>query len=493
MSVGGHRTDDWLDTCEEFSPPSRTPLLRWEARYRACVIVSDLLSLVVVTGVVALVNEDPAAQAPSGVMVALVLVTVVAGGTALLVHRVWDQSVLGQGVEEYRRLGRALLTVTVAVALVGLAVGLPQVRWWVFLSLPLVAMAVFPLRYALRKVLHARRLSGRCLLPVIAAGSAESVMDLITRIRQEPHNGWQVRAACIPAEARTNLGDEVNGVPVVGTTEDVAEIARSGHYRVVAITADEQWSSQRLQRLAWTLEGSPAELVVAPVLLEITGPRLHISPVFGFPLLRLSAPAFTGPRRVIKECTDRGLAALMAVVLAPLILTIAVLVRASGPGPVLYRQRRIGRGGGEFTMLKFRTMVPDADSRRRELSRRNDAEGPLFKLRRDPRVTRIGAVLRRYSLDELPQLFNILGGSMSLVGPRPPLQDEVRFFGPESMRRLLVKPGLTGMWQVSGRSDLSWDEAVRLDLRYVENWSLALDVVILWKTVRAVAGGKGAY
>jgi lipopolysaccharide/colanic/teichoic acid biosynthesis glycosyltransferase len=168
-------------------------------------------------------------------------------------------------------------------------------------------------------------------------------------------------------------------------------------------------------------------------------------------------------------------------------------VRLSGPGGVFYRQQRVGLNGEHFTMLKFRSMVAGADQQVAGLSDGNDADGLLFKMRQDPRVTPVGRLLRRLSLDELPQLVNVLTGSMSLVGPRPPLPQEVARYDSSVSRRLLVKPGLTGLWQISGRSDLPWEEAVRLDLRYVENWSLALDVQILWKTARAVVTASGAY
>jgi exopolysaccharide biosynthesis polyprenyl glycosylphosphotransferase len=196
---------------------------------------------------------------------------------------------------------------------------------------------------------------------------------------------------------------------------------------------------------------------------------------------------------MVKEVVDRALAACLILLFSPLLLTIALLVKCGDGGPVFYRQRRVGRDGTTFTMIKFRSMVVNADAVRAGLLDANDGSGPLFKLRRDPRVTRVGAVLRRYSLDELPQLFNVFAGRMSLVGPRPPLPEETVTYERAAQRRLLVKPGITGLWQVSGRSDLSWEESVRLDLRYVEDWSLALDVAILWKTARAVLGGRGAY
>lgn len=234
-------------------------------------------------------------------------------------------------------------------------------------------------------------------------------------------------------------------------------------------------------------------MVVAPVLMEVAGPRLHVDAVLGIPLLRVSMPTFTGGRRAVKGVVDRLGAAVLLVAFGPLMLLVALLVLVDSRGGAFYRQRRVGKDGHEFTMLKFRTMVVGADQARARLAAQNEGAGPLFKMRRDPRVTRVGSVLRRYSLDELPQLFNVLTGSMSLVGPRPPLPEECAAYDPDIRRRLLVKPGLTGLWQISGRSDLSWEEAVRLDLRYVEDWSLALDTVILWKTLRAVLYGQGAY
>jgi exopolysaccharide biosynthesis polyprenyl glycosylphosphotransferase len=231
---------------------------------------------------------------------------------------------------------------------------------------------------------------------------------------------------------------------------------------------------------------------VDPGLMEVAGPRLHVDPVDGFPLLRLTRPTFTGLPWIVKHLVDRVGSALLLLLVAPLLLAVAIGVKLDG-GPVLFRQTRVGRHGREFRMLKFRSMTADAERRVAELRTANEGAGPLFKMRRDPRTTRVGAVLRRYSLDELPQLVNVLLGDMSLVGPRPPLPSEVAAYGRDARRRLLVKPGLTGLWQISGRSDLSWEQSVRLDLRYVENWNLALDAQILWKTVGAVVRSRGAY
>jgi exopolysaccharide biosynthesis polyprenyl glycosylphosphotransferase len=215
-------------------------------------------------------------------------------------------------------------------------------------------------------------------------------------------------------------------------------------------------------------------------------------PLDGVPMLRLEEPAFYGLQRLAKAVIDRVGALIILLLFAPVLIVAAVAVRCSR-GPVFYRQRRLGRNGEPFTMIKFRSMVPDADKRRTELVEHDTGAGPMFKVRQDPRITRVGRVLRRYSIDELPQLFNVLTGSMSLVGPRPPLPEEVSSYDEAARRRLLVRPGMTGLWQVSGRSNLSWGETVRLDLTYVENWSLLADALIVMRTVRAVVRGSGAY
>jgi exopolysaccharide biosynthesis polyprenyl glycosylphosphotransferase len=249
-----------------------------------------------------------------------------------------------------------------------------------------------------------------------------------------------------------------------------------------------------LRRLSWELEGADVDLVVSPNLTDVAGPRVHLRPVAGLPLLHVEKPEFAGLRRVAKSAFDRTVSLVALVLLAPVCLVIAALVRLDSPGPAFFRQQRVGRGGSTFTLWKFRSMHADAERELEALIESNEHAGsPVFKMRADPRVTRVGRFLRRTSLDELPQLLNVLRGQMSLVGPRPPLPSEVEQYGRHVHRRLLVRPGLTGVWQVSGRSELSWEESVRLDLHYVENWTLWFDISILCRTVRAVARARGAY
>ena len=464
------------------------PELDWEQQYRRTVIISDTVATAFVVAAIGgfFGVRDAANWHEKWGILAFGTELLVLG--ALATTRGWAPAVLGQGAEEFRRLGRSLFTAAVVLALGGIALTSHNIKLWIFVAIPAITLVTMTERYVLRLGLHKQRNRGRCLRPVLAAGSPATVRDLITRTRKFPHLGWRVEAVCTPYALGPG-GDRLDGVPVVGRLTDVANHVRRDGYRVVAITPDPYWSPDRLQRLAWNLEGGDAEMVVAPVLMEVAGPRLHVDAVLGIPMLRVSMPAFTGGPRAVKAVG----AALLLVLFAPLMVAVGLLVLVDSPGGVFYRQHRVGKDGRQFTLVKFRTMVAGADRARAGLADRNEGAGLLFKLRRDPRVTRVGGVLRRYSLDELPQLLNVLTGSMSLVGPRPPLPEESAAYGPDIRRRLLVKPGLTGLWQISGRSDLPWEEAVRLDLRYVEDWSLALDAVILWKTLRAVLQGQGAY
>jgi exopolysaccharide biosynthesis polyprenyl glycosylphosphotransferase len=287
--------------------------------------------------------------------------------------------------------------------------------------------------------------------------------------------------------------DAFRGLPILGGLDEVVDVVKQFEVDTVAVLPCPELDGPALRRLGWELENTEAELLLAPAVTEIAGPRVRIRPVAGLPLMHMERPELTGVRRLGKEITDRAAAAFGVLLLAPALAGIALAVRLTSRGPVFFRQERIGRDGKPFTMLKFRTMVAGADRMVETLAAANEGNGVLFKQKNDARVTPVGRVLRRYSLDELPQLFNVLRGEMSLVGPRPPLQSEVEQYGYDMRRRFLVKPGLTGLWQVSGRSDLSWDDSVRIDVRYVENWSLTFDFMIMWKTVGAVLRGSGAY
>lgn len=475
-------------------PRSALPVRpRWEKRFAHAVLAADVcavLAVVALGHVLGLGAFAPmfGGQISPGLGLAITALT----AACLLLGGAWDQRVLGQGSEEFSRLIKAFVTAAVLLGLTGLGLQLTAVRPWVFGLLPLAGALSLVGRFLLRKWLHRRRERGQFVHSMLVVGTDESVADLINRTRRDPFNGWAVTGVCTPTGTGPQGVDQILGVPVLGDLDSVAEMVRQGKHRVVAVSTTPGWSPRRLHQLAWDLEGLGADLVVDPGLMEMSGPRLHVTPVDGLPLLRLTHPDFDGMARVIKSLIDWFGAALLLLLIAPLMLGLAIAVMLDG-GPVFFRQDRVGRNGRVFKMIKFRSMVVDAEARKDALLSANEGSGPLFKLRDDPRITKVGATLRKFSLDELPQLLNVLAGSMSLVGPRPPLPEEVATYSRDAERKLMVKPGLTGLWQVSGRSDLSWEESVRLDLRYVENWTLAMDALILWKTAGALARGNGAY
>jgi exopolysaccharide biosynthesis polyprenyl glycosylphosphotransferase len=420
----------------------------------------------------------------------LLSVLVWAGWVGLLALRgCYDDKVVGVGPEEYKRLLWTSVLLLAIIAVVGYLSQVDVARGWVAVAVPVGTAGLVLGRYLARQRLHAARGRGRYLRSVLAVGDPEHVRQLDLILRREVYAGYRVVGACLPAGAQTL---PLN-VPVVGDTDHVREAVEETGADTVAVASLSGTSPDFLRRMSWSLEGLGVDVVVAPSLTDVAGPRIHVRPLAGLPLLHVDEPELTGAKRVGKSVLDVVGAALLAILSAPLLLVAAVAIRVDDGGPVLYRQIRVGEGGRLFTMLKLRTMAVGADERRGSLEELNESDGALFKIRDDPRVTRPGRVLRRWSLDELPQLVNVARRDMSLVGPRPPLPQEVSRYSPEAQRRLLVRPGLTGLWQISGRADLSWDDSIRLDLWYVENWSFSQDLVILAKTARAVLARRGAY
>lgn len=433
--------------------------------------------------------HEPSAAAHAGLSLALPLLWVAVVGLG----GGYARRFLGVGTEEFRRVLGAGVVLTAAAAIAGFAAVPALARGFVLVALPATVLASLVLRYGWRKRLHRLRRSGQCMGGAVVVGHREAVAALIRQLRGEPYHGMRVVGACLPGGREGSGAASVDGVPVLGGFGDAAEAAAEAGAETVAVLACPEMDGVELRRLAWRLEKCGTDLTVAPALMEVAGPRTTIRAVAGLPLLHVEHPELEGARRVVKGLFDRAAAGAALLLLAPVFAALAVAVKAVDGGPVFFRQTRVGKDGAHFPLVKFRTMVPAAEEMKCGLLGANEHDGVLFKMRADPRVTSVGAWLRRYSLDELPQLVNVVRGEMSLVGPRPPLPEEVARYGRDVRRRLVVKPGMTGLWQVSGRSDLSWEESVRLDLRYVENWSLTLDVQILWKTWSAVIRGAGAY
>ncbi|MED7928133.1 sugar transferase [Nonomuraea sp. LP-02] len=410
---------------------------------------------------------------------------------ALAMGGAYRQRANGEGTEEFKAVFNGGVGLMATVAIMAYATQTVIARSFVMAMLPLALAATLGFRFRMRKRLHRRRAVGDYTRQVIAVGHRESIIDLVIQFRRQPYHGMRVVGACLPPDH--DLDADLDGVPVLGTFGDVARVAERERADAVAVLACPELDGAALRRLAWSLETARTDLFVAPALLDVAGPRISIRPVAGMPLLHVEHPEFDGTKQLVKTVFDRLVAALALLLLALPLLGVALLIRLTSPGPAFFHQTRVGKGGAEFRLVKFRTMVADAERLKDALLDSNEFDGVLFKMRNDPRITAVGAFLRKYSLDELPQLLNVLRGEMSLVGPRPPLPREVAEYGTDVRRRLVVKPGMTGLWQVSGRSDLTWEESVRLDLRYVENWSLILDLQILWKTWSVVTRGEGAY
>lgn len=405
-----------------------------------------------------------------------------------------DVRLLGAGFDEYKRVVTASLAVFGSVAIVSYAFHAETARGYVGIALPLGVVLLLAGRWAFRKRIRTARLSGRCTHRVLVIGGHDAVQHLASRLKQDYSAGYNPTAAVVPGGMAGAL--EESNIKIISNGSNIESILRAiddSGADTVAISAGSVLAPRTVRQLGWELHTRGINLIMAPALTDIAGPRIHTQPVAGLPLIHVATPQLDGIKLVAKRLFDLVFASLGLILLSPVLAVVAIMIKIDDPGPVFFQQHRIGKDGRPFRMHKFRSMVVDAEARLADLESRNQGNGVLFKLKEDPRITKLGAFLRRYSIDELPQLWNVVIGEMSLVGPRPPLPREVETYEDYVHRRLMVTPGITGLWQVSGRSDLSWDDSVRLDLYYVENWSLTQDLIIMLKTAKAVFGKDGAY
>jgi exopolysaccharide biosynthesis polyprenyl glycosylphosphotransferase len=410
---------------------------------------------------------------------------------AIFAQRGYERRFLGTGSEEYRRVADAGLLLFAALAVSAYAFRGELARGFVFVAVPLTVLLSLSIRNRLRHRVWSLRIRGVGLQRVLVVGRADAAVALIEKLDHEPQHGLVPVGACVPPTGVQV--SHVHDVPVIGDPGRVLQAVDQTQAHVVAVVSHPDMSGHALRRLSWALEERDVELIVSPGIVEVAGPRLSIRPIAGLSLLHLERPAVGGGKLLGKSAFDRTFGSVILLLALPVMLFVVAAIRLTSKGPALFRQTRVGVDGREFTMYKFRSMVVDAEARREDLLSLSDGNGVLFKMRNDPRVTPVGRVIRRLSIDELPQLINVVKGDMSLVGPRPPLPEEVAGYTDDATRRLKVRPGLTGLWQVSGRSNLSWEESLRLDLRYTDNWSLTLDLQILWRTFRAIMRGSGAY
>lgn len=471
----------------------------WETRYGRKLVVTDIAIVVgAVYGAQVLrfgASPDDLSQAISSGSVDIsysVVSTLLATGwlVMLALGETRKPQNFGAGSSEYRRVVSATLMTFGLFAVLAFASRIDIGRGYLLIALPTGLAALLAGRFLWRRRLHSRRRQGKNVYRTMLVGEAAKVSHFYKQMRADINAGFKVVVAATNDQERVS---KIIGGAVTKSYADLLSAVEEFDVDTVIITGADDLSPDRLQMIGWELDDRKVDLVVAAALTDVAGPRIHMRQAVGFPLIYVDYPKLTGSKRLIKRLFDLTASASLIVLLSPVMLAVAAAVKLTSPGPIFYSQERVGMRGRPFPMYKFRSMVEDADD---QLASLLDAQGtsdrPLHKIQNDPRITPVGRFIRRYSLDELPQLANVLFGTMSLVGPRPQRQGEVALYDKHHHRRLLVKPGITGLWQVSGRSSLDWDDAIRLDLYYVENWSLVGDLVILWRTIRAVAIADGA-
>ncbi|HEU5003736.1 MAG TPA: sugar transferase [Actinomycetota bacterium] len=397
----------------------------------------------------------------------------------------YDRRMLDSGVEEFRGLLNGTVWLLATIAVVGFVAHVQVSRGVIAFSLATTTVLSLAVRYRTRRVIR-RRLRGEATIyRAVIIGAADEAEGLTAHLGSHPEGGFAVAGVHTPCPAALTTGERI---------VDILAAVHLHGANAVAVASSSGLSASQLRRLGWALEGTGLRLFVVPALTDLAGRRIRVRPINGLPLLHIEQPEFSGPKVVVKRAIDLVGGAVLVAVLAPVLAVIALAVWIGSGRPILYSQARVGRHGRQFRMFKFRTMVLGADASPDEQADPGAEATPVRrKAQTDPRVTRVGRFLRRHSLDELPQLFNVLVGQMSLVGPRPHRPFEVADYQEDDHRRHLIKPGVTGLWQVSGRAALCWEEAVRLDLYYVENWSVWLDLLLLLKTLRAVVLPRGAY
>lgn len=484
--------------------PERGSSAEWAERYGRRLVLTDLLAVAwAVIGTQLLWFGFQRAELATGAATreltldytTISLVLIAAWMAVLAMFGTRESRIVGAGTLEYKRIGDAAFRLFGVVAIIAFLFQLDLARGYILTAFPLGLLALLATRWIWRQWLIAERAHGRYSSRAIIIGTPASATALAAELAGAPSAGYRVVGACLLGVSEAQTAPWSETIPAATGLASIERLLGENDADTVIVTSTDELPAERMRQLSWSLEPGRHHLVVAPSLADIGGPRIHMRPVAGLPLLHIETPRYEGFKRFAKRAFDLGAALVITIALLPVLIAVAIVVKVTSPGPVLFRQRRVGFEGRPFSMLKFRTMVVDAEARLAELqaAQRDAGNLVLFKMKDDPRVTPAGRVLRRFSLDELPQLFNVLAGSMSLVGPRPPLEREVAIYERHVHRRFFVKPGITGLWQVSGRSNLSWEESVRLDLYYVENWSMTGDLIILWRTLRAVLRSEGAF
>lgn len=474
--------------------------VRWANRYRHLLVAADALVIAGVTAAAHITRFGLTSATSVEVgefHVDYLYISIVIAGAwmlALGLYKSRDARIVGIGIDEYRRVVSASAMLLGLVALVCFVLNIDIARGFFALALPTGLAGLLAARWSLRHWLSRQRIHGHYLSRVIVLGRPNDVRYVVSQIERKSGAAYKVVGVALAGSR--GLGTFTQGgqnFTVVGDERSVVEAVASVDADAVIVAGPMKGGGRYIQRLGWKLEQSSTQLILTTGLTNVAGPRIHSRPVEGLPLMHVELPQYAGMKHALKRIFDVVLASAALVALIPVFIFLAAMIKRDSAGPVIFKQERVGRGGEKFNMLKFRSMVETAEDDLAGLLEHNEGAGVLFKMQNDPRVTDVGRWMRKYSLDELPQFWNVLKGDMSLVGPRPPLQREVDKYQQKVLRRLYIKPGLTGMWQINGRSELNWRDSVRLDLYYVENWSLAGDLIILWRTGKMLINPVGAY
>jgi exopolysaccharide biosynthesis polyprenyl glycosylphosphotransferase len=484
------------------SPTSlRRASFDWARSFASRLVIGDAIALTVAIGGshIAWLGLGLTLVSASGALtgsVGYLAVSATIGAIWMIALQVFDsrgRRVIGSGAAEYKRVVDSTIVTLGVTLLLSFFLQLDVARGYVLTVFGTGLLFLIASRWSARQWLTKQRTHGKYVSRVVLIGSKDSVLQTANELSRHKEVGYVVVGASLTHGSNSGFVGE-SDIPVLGSITDVSSILDAVGADTVIATTSDALSPARMRELSWELEPGRKHLIVAPSVTDVGGARIHLRPVAGMPLIHVETPTYEGAKGFAKRAFDIIGSGLLLLLLAPVLITVSVLVKTSSTGPVFYRQERIGRDGIPFPMFKFRSMVTGADDLLAKLlEAQGTSDKPLFKIQNDPRVTSIGAILRRFSLDELPQLINVFRGEMSLVGPRPQRKGEVDLYDALASRRLLVTPGMSGLWQVSGRSNLSWEDSIRLDLYYVENWSITQDIAILWRTARAVFGSDGAY
>ncbi len=483
---------DAAEVLEEPTVPARQPLQRQSAKRRIMRMFADGMAVSAAFFLTSIIRFEILDTTPAETVDYTVITLIATPANVLLfwLYGLYEPRQVLSPINEFKQVFHGVFASAALLFVADSIFDLRLARAWVLLTLVCGLVVVGGERLAVRKMLHFLRRRGGDATRTIVLGTNAEARAVARTLQRERWLGYDIVGF---VDDETPVGQEVyDERPVIGHTDELSDLVVE-HQATLVLVAASAFETARLNHLLWKLRDVDVDLQITSGTIDLVASRVVVQSVAGVPLLYVRRPGMDRFQRTMKRAMDIIGATIGSILLSPLLALIAIRIKLDSPGPIIFKQTRVGRDGRTFTLWKFRTMVQDAEERKAELEHLSQGPGLLFKLKQDPRVTKWGATLRRYSLDELAQLWNVLKGEMSLVGPRPALPSEVQQYDDWVRNRLRAKPGMTGLWQVSGRTETSFSDYVRHDLFYIQNWSLSLDLWILWRTFRAVFSGEGAH